>query len=343
MADGRHLTAAQVADLVGGELIGQPHRPLAGIAPLERAGPGELSFVLSNRYLPAFRSTAAGAVIVGPELRAEGATGTTLIVVDDPTRALQRAAAAVFPPPAVQWGIDPTARIGPGATWTGRLAVGPGAVLGRNVSLGADCVIGPQAVVEDGVAMGDACRIGSHARLQSGSVLGDRVAVHAGATIGRPGFRFHPGQNGLERVPHLGRCVLEHDVEVGANTTVDRGSMGDTVIGAGTKIDNLVQVAHNVRVGARCLIMAQVGIAGSAAIGHDVVLAGQVGVRDHVTIGDAARVGGGSAVTGDLPPGASVSGHPARSHRAVLRQAAALARLAPMVRDLERMVGGDDR
>jgi UDP-3-O-[3-hydroxymyristoyl] glucosamine N-acyltransferase len=171
-----------------------------------------------------------------------------------------------------------------------------------------------------------------------GSRIGSRVVLKAGAVIGGDGFGYLSDGERHTRIPHVGGCILEDEVEVGSNTCIDRGSIDDTVIGRGTKLDNLVQVGHNVRIGERCLIMAGVGIAGSTRVGNDVILAGHVGVTDHLVIGDGARIAAKSAIFGDVPPGASFSGHPARPHRQFLRAQASMYRLAPIVDELERLV-----
>jgi UDP-3-O-[3-hydroxymyristoyl] glucosamine N-acyltransferase len=174
--------------------------------------------------------------------------------------------------------------------------------------------------------------------LYSGTSLGARVSVHAGARLGSDGFGYVFRNGGHDKIPHIGRCIVEDDVEIGANTTIDRGSFDDTVIGAGTKIDNLVHIAHNVRIGRLCLIMAQVGVAGSTRIGDGVVLAGQAGIAGHVTIGDGARVAAQAGVFGDVPAGETWSGYPARPHRQSLRASAALLKLADIIKKLERIV-----
>ncbi len=316
---------------------------LAGVAPLHRAGPGELAFLVSPSYVPYFERSSAGAVLLGPGFRDLAAGPATRIVVTDPLPALARALEALYPTEPPRWVVHPLARIGHGARWSGRVAIGAGAVLGRGVRLGENCVIGPHAHVEEGAVLGDACRVEAHAVVHAGAELGDRVLVRAGARVGGKGFAFADTGDGHVPIRHVGRCMIGDDVEVGANTTVDRGSVDDTVVGAGTKIDNLVQVAHNVRIGARCIIMAQVGIAGSTVVEDDVMLAGQAGLADHLTVGRGARVAAQSGVIGNIAPGATVSGYPARSHRAVLRQAAALARLAPLVPSIERTIARDDR
>jgi len=331
------VTAGQIADLVGGELVGQQDVQLAGVAPLDRARPGDLSFLSSSRFVDAFRTTTASGVMVSPDFADAVSDVAARIIVSEPALALARLLEYLTPSRAV-WGVHPTARVGRGARWEGRIALGPGSYLGTDVRLGCDCVIGKHAVIEDGVILGDACRIESHATVHQGARLGNRVIVRTGARVGGRGFGFTRSETGHQRLPQIGQCVLGDDVEVGANTTIDRGSLGDTVIGAGTKIDNLVQVGHNVRVGARCVIMAQVGVAGSTVVEDDVMLAGQVGLADHLTVGKGARVGAQGGVIGDIPAGATVSGYPARDHRAVLRQAAALARLTPLVSSLERIL-----
>lgn len=342
MGGGKTLTAAEVAELVEGELVGDGDLVVEGIASLEKAGRHQLAFLASTRYLPYFQRTGAGAALVTPEFRDVAAGPATRIIVGDPARAASRVMDVLRPQQQPQWGVHHSARIDPGVTWEGRLAVGPGAVLGRNVTLGRDCVIGPHAVIEEEAMLGSECRIGSHSRVERGVILGDRVVIKPGARVGGEGFGFSPGTGGPERLRHAGGCIIGDDVEIGANSTVDRGRLEDTVIGAGTKIDNLVQVAHNVQVGERCIIMAQVGIAGSVVVESDSVLAGQAGLADHVRVGRAARVAAQSGVIGDIPAGATVSGYPARHHRSVLRQAAALSRLAPLVGELERLASTND-
>jgi len=206
------------------------------------------------------------------------------------------------------------------------------------VRLGDRCTVGPHAVVEDGVIAGDDVEIGPHAVVHHGVRLGDRVIFKAGAVVGGEGFGFRSGREGHARIRHVGGCVLEEDVEVGAHTCIDRGSVGDTVIGRGTKIDNLVHIAHNVRIGEHGLVMAQVGIAGSTLIGTGVVIAGQAGINGHIILGDGARVGGQAGVTKSVGAGQDVSGYPARPHRETLHGSAAVARLARIVTELETMV-----
>jgi UDP-3-O-[3-hydroxymyristoyl] glucosamine N-acyltransferase len=252
---------------------------------------------------------------------------------------------ALFPPGPVPAGVDPTARLGPSCRLGPDVAIGPFALLGRGVSLGARTRVAEGVSLGDGVVVGDDTVIGPRVVCYAGSRIGSRVVLKAGAVIGGDGFGYLPGPGGHSRIPHLGGCVLEDDVEVGSNSCVDRGSLDDTVIGRGTKLDNLVQVGHNVRIGVGCLLMAGVGVAGSTRLGDGVILAGHVGVTDHLVLGDGARVAAKSAVFGDVPPHTAISGHPARPHRQFLRAQAALYRLAPIIDEVERMVakrGGGD-
>jgi len=199
-------------------------------------------------------------------------------------------------------------------------------------------------MVGKGVQIRDDVEFYPHVFFYSGTIVGNRLILHAGARLGSDGFGYIPGKLGEppQKIPQIGRCIVGDDVEIGANTTIDRGSVDDTVIGAGTKIDNLVQVGHNVRIGSRCLIAGQAGIAGSTHVEDDVFLAGQAGIADHVTIGRGARVTVQGGVIGDIDAGATVSGYPARNHREFLRAQGALYRLAQIVDDLEALVRGTD-
>lgn len=331
------LTAQAVADLVGGRLSGMGGVVLAGVAPLDTAGPGDLSFLTSPRYLDPFRTSRAGAVLVTPALAGEGAGPATRIVVDDPQRAMFQVLEALHPAPAPAPGVDPSARIGAGTTLGDGVSIAAGVVVGDRCVLGAGVRLGPGVVLEDGVTIGAGSTLHPRVVCHHGVVLGERVTIKAGAVIGGPGFGYISDGRGHHRIPHVGGCRLGNDVEVGANSCIDRGSIGETVIGQGTKLDNLVHVAHNVRIGEHCLLMAGVGIAGSSRIGDRVILAGQVGVVGHVTLGDGVRVGAQGGVTSSIPAGTEVSGYPARPHREFMRAVGAMYRLAPVARRLEAL------
>ena len=334
----RGLTAREVAMLVGGELEGSADIRLAGVAPLDRAGPGELSLLASTRYLSYFQRTSAGAVLLGPAHRNLIGGPATRIVVDDPRRAVARVLPEMYPPSPLTWGIHASARLGRRIRWSGRVAIGAGAILEDGVVLGHDCIVGSGVVIGRDSRTGDRCRFESYSLVGAATVLGDDVVIKSGARIGGQGFGYVTDSATHQHTTHVGRCVIESRVEVGANSTIDRGSLGDTVIAADTKIDNLVHIAHNVRIGQRCLIMAQVGVAGSTDVGDDVMIAGQAGLADHLTVGSGSRIGAQSGVIGNLPPRSAVSGYPARPHREVLRQVAALRRLTEIAAPLEALV-----
>ena len=332
------LTAQAVADLVGGRLLGDGGVRIESVRPLDRAGPEALTFAISSRYAGNLGSSRAAAVLIPEELAGASCGPRTRIIVRDPYEALVSVIRTLFPDDQPSAGIDPTVRIGGGTLLGTDVSIGAYAVLGKAVRLGNRCLIAHHASIGDGVVLGDDVIVGPGAVCYSGSRLGNRVVLKAGAVIGGPGFGYLSDGRGHTRIPHIGSCILEDDVEVGSNTCIDRGSIDDTVVGCGTKLDNLVQVGHNVRIGQRCLIMAGVGIAGSTRVGNDAILAGHVGVTDHLVIGDRARIAAKSAIFGDVPAGASFSGHPARPHRQFLRAQAAMYRLAPIVDELEELV-----
>jgi UDP-3-O-[3-hydroxymyristoyl] glucosamine N-acyltransferase len=336
----RRVSAGEIAALTGGQLVGPAETTASSIAPLERAGPADLSFLASRRYLPYFQQTRAAIVLCKPEFAAEQGGPRCRVVVRDPHVALLAVIPMLYPEPVWEPGIHPTAVIGRGTTWEEPVEIAPYAVLGRGVRLGKNVRVGAGVVLGDGVQLGDEVLLYPHVVCYGGTRIGHRVIIHAGARLGSDGFGYVPGENGAlpRKIPQVGRCIIGDDVEIGVNTTIDRGSVDDTVVGPGTKIDNLVQVGHNVRIGARCLIAACVGIAGSTHVGDDVFLAGQAGIADHVTIGRGARVTVQGGVIGNIPAGATVTGFPARDHREYFRAQAALYRLAKIVNELEALV-----
>lgn len=299
----------------------------AGLASLEAAGPDEISLAGSNRHTALLRETRAGAVLVAPDMQANVPTGCVALVMANPIAAWAQVALLFHPLQSVHPGIHRSASVADDAAIDATAEIGPQAVVEAGAVIGPRCRIGPGAVIGEGVTLGPDCRIGAHASL-SHAILGARVYIYPGARIGQEGFGFTITPRGFETVPQLGLVVLEDDVEVGANSTIDRGSMRDTVIGAGTRIDNLVQIAHNVRIGRHCAIAALTGISGSVEIEDFVVVAGQVGFADHVHIGSRTRIGAQSGVMSNLEPGSVVVGSPARPTREVFREIATLRKLA---------------
>jgi UDP-3-O-[3-hydroxymyristoyl] glucosamine N-acyltransferase len=332
------LTAADIAAIVGGELLGDGGAKVDSVAPLSRALSNNLSFLADGRYSAALAANHPGVVLVTPDL-ADAASGVPArIIVPKPAAALLQLLPRFYPERASEPAIHPTATIGTGATIGEGVTLEAYAVVGDEAVIGDGVTVGSHSVVGRGVSVGSKSRLFPHVTVYPGSALGERVILHSGVRVGSDGFGYVFTGGEHTKIPHVGRCVIGNDVEIGANTTVDRGSIDDTVIGDGTKIDNLVQIGHNVQIGSRCLIMAQVGIAGSARIGDGCVLAGQAGLGGHISIGAGARIGGQSGVFGDVPAGQVWSGYPARPHRESLRATGALFRLADLLKRIERLL-----
>jgi UDP-3-O-[3-hydroxymyristoyl] glucosamine N-acyltransferase len=301
---------------------------IADVATLEGAGAQHLAFCAGKSGAKSLARTHAGFCLIGPESAGfEIPPSTVALTCTSVTHAFAIAVALFYPEHglnkwAQQTSVDPSARIDKSV----RLA--PGVVVGANAEIGAGTSIGANTVVGRGVAIGRDCEIGSNVTI-SHAYLGDRVVILSGAQIGQPGFGFASGTRGHVKIPQIGRVIVQDDVEVGAGTTVDRGALGDTVIGEGTKIDNLVQIGHNTRTGRHCIIVAQTGISGSCELGDFVVLGGQAGVADHARIGDGARIAARGAVApGDLPGGQDYGGVPVRLMKDWRRELAAVAILA---------------
>ncbi|HET7879236.1 MAG TPA: UDP-3-O-(3-hydroxymyristoyl)glucosamine N-acyltransferase [Acetobacteraceae bacterium] len=319
------FSLAAVVDAAEGEA---PLRRLmlSGVAPLQSAEGGEVSFLDNRKYAAALAETRAGAVIVQADMAERVPPTAVAIVAAEPYAAWARVAALFHPLPPLLPGVHPTAVVAPEASIDASAEIGPLAVIGAGAEIGPRCRIGAAAVIGDGVHLGADCRIGAHVTL-SHALLGDRVVIYPGARIGQDGFGFVPADGRFLSVPQLGRVVLEDDVEVGANTTIDRGALHDTRIGAGSRLDNLVQIGHNVHLGRGCVIVSQAGISGSTVLEDHVMVAGQAGLTGHLRIGRRARIGAQAGVMADVPPGADVVGSPAQPVREFFRQVAVLRRL----------------
>ncbi|MBN8930157.1 MAG: UDP-3-O-(3-hydroxymyristoyl)glucosamine N-acyltransferase [Rhodospirillales bacterium 69-11] len=325
------FSLAAVAEAAEGEA--PPRRlMLRGVAPLQTAQPDEVSFLDNRKYAEALDHTGAGAVLVHPDMAARVPASAVAIVTDEPYAAWARVCSLFHPLPPVQPGIHAMAVVAPEAVVHPTAEIGPFAVIGARAEIGPRCRVGSHTAIGEGVILGSDCRIASHVTL-SHAILGDRVAVYPGARIGQDGFGFAITATGFRSVPQLGRVLLENDVEIGANTTIDRGSLHDTVIGAGSRLDNLVQIGHNVRLGRGCVIVSQAGISGSTTLGDHVMLGGQAGLTGHLHIGRGAKIGAQAGVMADVPAGTEVVGSPAQPVRAFFREVAALRRL---VRDRGR-------
>jgi UDP-3-O-[3-hydroxymyristoyl] glucosamine N-acyltransferase len=332
------ITAAAIAELVSGELEGDGQAVVSGVAPLERAESFHLSILANAKYVPMLAASRAGVVLIDPQFREAAGTPRARILVAQPLEKLLAILPKLYPEREPAPGIAPSARIGRSVRLGERVSLGEQVILGDGARLGNHVVVGDNCVIGAGAIVGDASRLRPGVTVYAGAIIGCRVIIHSGARIGCDGFGYVFRNGAHHKIPHVGSCILGDEVEIGANTTIDRGSIDDTVIGAGTKIDNLVHVAHNVRIGERCLLMAQVGIAGSAVIGDDCIIAGQAGLGGHITIGKGARIAGQAGVFGDVPAGESWSGYPARPHRESLRASAALLKLAGMMRRLEKLL-----
>src|SRR6185312_4628359 len=323
------FTVADIANRTGARVAGAaaPERMLRDVAPLQDAAGDQLAFIDNRKYLDAFRAARAGAVLVHPALVGEAPADLCLLVTERPYRAYAVAAQAFYPEkPTTPWispdaRIDPSARIGDGARVEAFAVIGPGVQLGKRCHIGAGSMIGAA------VTLGDDVRVGAHVSV-SHAVVGSRVRLYPGVRIGQDGFGFSPDPDGFVKVPQLGRVIIGDDVEIGANSTVDRGAGTDTVIGAGTMIDNLVQIGHNVQTGRNCILVAQSGVSGSTRLGDFVMIGGQAGLVGHLKIGAGARIGAKAGVPNDVGAGETVLGSPAVPIKLHHRQVAALKRLA---------------
>jgi UDP-3-O-[3-hydroxymyristoyl] glucosamine N-acyltransferase len=324
------MRLGDLARALGLPVDGDPGVEITGIAPLELAGPSDLSFIRSPALLARLAESRAGALValhgldVGdrPALRSE-----------DPSRDFYRAARLVVPEPAQAPGIHTSAVIGPQARIDPSASVGPGCSIGRGAEVGARSVLHAGVVLYDAVRIGADCVLHARCVIAAASVLGDRVLCHPGVVIGGEGFGYVGAQGGgLERTHNVGRVVVEDDVEIGANSTVDRGTLGDTRIGRGTKIDNLVQIGHNCQIGERVVIVAQAGIAGSTRVGDACVILAQAGVAGHLTLGEGSLVGPQCGVHKDVPARTRVLGSPQRAELRFHREMAALSRLPELLR-----------
>lgn len=329
MAAASSYTVAQLAERVGGRWAGNGEAEIRHAAGLDSAGPHALVFIEDPALLPRAVDAGAGCCIT-PLL--DGDPGITRIEVRRPKLAFAIAAALLHPRARHAGGVHPTAVVAASARVHPTAFVGPYAQVGEDTIVGAETYLLGAVVLGKGVRIGERCTLHPHVTVYDGVRIGDRVVLHAGAVIGAAGFGYVRGPDGYERFPQIGGVIIGDDVEVGANTCIDRGALGDTRIGRGTKIDNLVMIAHNVQIGERVVMAGQVGISGSTRVGDDVVLAGQVGLSDHVDVGNGAQIGAKSAVfTGKIiPAGGVVMGIPARPLPQYLQVSARANRLPQM-------------
>ena len=329
----RGLTLADIAALTGAALPAgyAPDRRFRDIAPLDRAGPAHLSFYENPRFEAAAAATHAGACLVSAGFAATLPSTVAPLVVAAPYRAFIAVVRAMFPQalrPSSMYpaGQAPGAHVDASARLEEDVTIEPGAVIGPQAEIGSGTLIAANAVIGPEVRIGRDCAIGAGCAIAN-TLIGDRVIIHPGTSIGQDGFGFIMGAGGHLKVPQIGRVIIQDDVEIGAGTTIDRGAIRDTVIGEGTKIDNLVQVGHNVMIGRHCVIVAQTGIAGSSTLEDFVVLGARAGVTDNSTVGEGAQIAAASGVHGTVPAGARWGGAPAKPMKQFIREIRALERL----------------
>jgi UDP-3-O-[3-hydroxymyristoyl] glucosamine N-acyltransferase len=328
------MRVEEIARSVGGRLQGDGAREIRGVAGLESAGPDELTFAEGERALALARGSRAGCILVAEGVSVEG---QTTIAVAHPKFAFIRASEALRPPVCPVAGIHPTAVVASEAQLAPDVNVGPHVVIERGVTVGEGTRLGAGVFLGEGAQLGAQCVLHPRVTLYPHARLGNRVILHAGVVVGADGFGYVLAEGRQHKFPQVGEVIIEDDVEIGANTTLDRGSLGATVVGEGTKIDNLVQVAHNVKIGRHCVIAAEVGISGSVEVGDYVVMGGQVGIGDHARVEEGAVLGGGAAI---LPgkivrKGETVWGSPARPLAEFKRMYAHLARLPSLAQKVK--------
>lgn len=335
--------AATLTELVarfGGELVGDGARTVRQVAPLDRAKPDQIGFVSQSKYLSQLAGTRAGAVILPVDAR--DATDLPRILTANPYLYFARVSALLNPPPLAPAGVHPAATVAPDAEIAADASVAAGAVVGCGARIGARTVIGPNCVVGDHVRIGADCLLHANVTVYHRCEVGDRAILHAGCVIGADGFGFAPNDDQWEKIPQIGRVLIGDDVEIGACTTIDRGALEDTVIEEGVKLDNLIQVAHNVRIGAHTAIAACTGIAGSAKIGRHCTIGGAAMIFGHIEIADGTRISTNTLITKSLPKaGTYTSALPFSEHGEWLKNAAHLRNLDNMarrIRELEKRI-----
>jgi len=328
------MTLKKIAELVGGELSGDSNIAIEGVGSLIEAEKGEITFLASSRYRSQVLKTKASAIIIGegvelPEIPS--------IRTKNPYLAFAQVMKVLVPPKKLPRGIDKTSILGKGVKLGKDVAIGAYVVIEKGVVIGDKTVIFPGTYIGDKAVIGKDGLIYPNVTVREEVIIGDNVIIHPGAVIGADGFGYATEKGKHHKIPQAGTVEIENGVEIGANVTIDRATMGKTLIGEGTKIDNLVQIGHNVRIGKNCLVVSQVGISGSTVIGDNVVLAGQAGLVGHITVGDNAIVGAQAGVTKSVPANTTVSGYPAREHKIAQKIDAQLIRLPKLYEQIKEL------
>lgn len=321
------FSLTDLADRLGAEVVGDGERVIEGIRPLDQAGPEHLSFLHNPKYVEQAAKSPAGAILVES---ADQLTGRDLLVCDQPYLAVARALDLFHPRSRPDAGVHPSAVVADDLLLDEGASVGPQVTIGRGVTIGENSIIGAGCVLGDGVRIGDDVLLHPRVVIEDGCRVGNRCVLQSGAVIGSDGYGFATVDGVHHKVPQVGIVVLEDDVEIQANTTIDRATMGETRVGLGTKVDNLVQLAHNVRIGEHCLIVSQAGISGSTKVGDHSVFAGQTGAAGHLELGDQTVLTARSAAMKSFPDGGVLAGFPARPQREWMKTQAALGRLVDL-------------
>lgn len=331
---------SEIAEMLGGELVGSSDPLISGASGVEDASGGDLTFVTSAKLLSQLKDSKATAVLIGPGME----TNLPAVRLSSPYEGFadflenfQAPLDRVFPP-----GIHPTAVIDASADVSGAESIGPYCVVGPGAVVGAGSRLESHVTLGPDVRIGDNCRIYSQVAIREGCLVGNRVILHSGTSIGSDGFGFLPGKQGLKKIPQVGIVVLKDDVEIGSNCSVDRATTGQTVIGQGTKLDNLVQVGHNVKIGPHCVLCGQSGVAGSTTVGVGVSVGGSVSIGDHLKVGDGAQLAGKSGIIGDVPAGATLFGTPAINIKESFRLIAAMRKLPELLRRVKKLESFQD-
>ena len=328
------LTVQELASLVGGQVVGNAETTITGVADLETASENDISFLIKANQFSLLTETKAGAVVIPDKVE----TNLPAIKVENPALAITLIHRKFLEKDFVATGVHSSVEIGKSMEISQEVSIGPQAVLADDITIGERVTIDAGVVIGNNVTIGDDVVIMANVVIRSGCRIGNRVIIQSGSVIGSDGYGYVQDEHGRHiKRPHVGIVVLEDDVEIGANCCVDRATFGATVIKQGAKIDNLVQIGHNVAVGEGCLIVAQCGVAGSTSLGRGVVLGGQVAVTDHVTLGDGVMVAGQSGVAGSVERGSVVGGYPANNHRTWLRASSVFSKLPKLVKDVRNL------
>jgi UDP-3-O-[3-hydroxymyristoyl] glucosamine N-acyltransferase len=333
--DQTSLTAAQIASHVDGRLEGDGQRLITGIAPIDQAREGDVSFIAQPKYYAALQTSPATAIIA--DAGCPASERHVLIRVQNPYHAFLQVASFFAPPQRPPEGIDAAAVIHPSVKLGKHVAVGPHVVIEQDAQIGDEVVIGALSFIGRGVVLGEKCFLAARVHVAHHVVLGKNVAIQSGSVIGADGFGYVPVNGRFIKIPHTGTVILEDEVEIGANCAIDRGTFGETRIGGGTKLDNLIHVAHNVQIGKNTVIAAQTGISGSTKIGHNVQIGGQVGFVGHIEIGDNASIGAQSGVSKSVPGGQTIFGYPAKEIMQAKREEASIRRLPELFKRVKAL------